>query len=202
MAIGDNFNATGTSSLMVLHGTICAKPCADLSTASFQRSAAAAGSFADLCGPRFKAASICSRVHGVPQSTGQPREAYSCSNRKAGCRQAGPVGHMRPRIFDLPMRFSISSGNVSDIGAVVGSLGLSFILLTGSATSFQRSALSTGHFAGTGVSIVFLSSRKSQITRFSFVGLSCVPLAGTAVVLGPGGRPGWIILCSPGGGWS
>eukprot|EP00978_Attheya_sp_CCMP212_P022084 scaffold65435_cov44-Attheya_sp.AAC.2 len=202
MAIGDNFNATGTSSLMVLHGTMRAKPCADLSTASFQRSATAAGLLADLWGPRSNAASICSRVHGAPQSTGQPRVAYSCSNGNAGCRQAGPVGHMRPRIFDLPMRVSISSGNVSDIGAVVGSLGLSFIILTGSATSFHRSALSTGHFALTGVSIVFLSSRKSQITRFSFLGLSCVPQVGTAVVFGPGGRPGWIILCLPGGGGS
>eukprot|EP00978_Attheya_sp_CCMP212_P032355 scaffold126006_cov53-Attheya_sp.AAC.1 len=102
------------------------------SMASFQRSADAAGSVADLCGPLSRAASICSLIHGAPQSTGHPRVACSCSNGKAGCRHAGPVGHIRPRILDLPMRASISSGNVSSIGIVVVLVGSVFFLTAGS----------------------------------------------------------------------
>eukprot|EP00978_Attheya_sp_CCMP212_P017622 scaffold47192_cov30-Attheya_sp.AAC.2 len=139
IAIGDSFNAAGRSSLIVFHGTICANPWPDLSTASFHRSAEAAGSVADLCGPLSRAASICSLVHGAPQSTGHPLVAYSCSNGKAGCRQAGPVGHIRPRILDLPMRASISTGKVSSIGIVVFLVGSVFFFTAGSGISFHSS---------------------------------------------------------------
>eukprot|EP00978_Attheya_sp_CCMP212_P010774 scaffold26242_cov50-Attheya_sp.AAC.5 len=101
---------------------------------------------------------------------------------------AGLVGHMRPCIFYFPMKASISSGNVSSIGVIISKVGSVCIVTTGSATLFHRSVLSICQVIWDGVSVVSLSSLKSQTNHFSFVGLGCVSLGDMAGGIGPGGN--------------
>jgi hypothetical protein len=97
----------------------------------------------------------------------------------------------------------MSSGNVSQIGFVLGDVSSGVIRDSGFGTSFHNSILSIGQVCRVVVSTVSLWSRKSHIRRFSFVALAgATALVSLVVRSKPGGLPGLIILCSPGGGSS
>ena len=65
---------------------------------SSRRTCAATGSFAEIWGPRFKALTMCSLLHGAPVSTGHPLLLYWCNSGAAGCLLAMPRGHIRPHL--------------------------------------------------------------------------------------------------------
>ena len=54
--------------------------------------------FAEMCGPRVNASSICFRVQFGPQSTGQPFSAYEDSSCFALWSSAYFVGHISPNL--------------------------------------------------------------------------------------------------------
>ena len=70
--MGDIFRFFGHLFLMSPHFTILMYPPLSFSWVSSLRYFCAAFTFADMCGPRFSAASIIGFVHGVPVSTGHP----------------------------------------------------------------------------------------------------------------------------------
>ena len=72
MATGDIFSCGGSACLMEPYVTIFAYPPLTFSCASAINAARAAGIFAEICGPRMIAASICCCDQLEPQFTGQP----------------------------------------------------------------------------------------------------------------------------------